>query len=143
MIFHSEPENFTPKFEVAGCFVEHDGKILLMRRHKDKPQGGTWCVPAGKLDKDEDARTAIVRETLEETGLVIDCDRLNHLKKTFVVYPDYHFVYHVFKVDLNERPGVVLKPDEHVEYKWVTPKEALQCDLIQDEDACIKLVYGC
>jgi 8-oxo-dGTP diphosphatase len=141
MIYLTEPENFTPKFEVVGCFIEHDGRILLLKRHPEKPQGGTWCVPAGKLDAGEEAMAAIIRETEEETGHVIDPSRLVHVKKTFVTYPTYQFVYHVFKTELDERPEVAIKADEHTEHKWVTPEEALAMDLIPDEDACIKLTY--
>jgi 8-oxo-dGTP pyrophosphatase MutT (NUDIX family) len=141
MIFLNQPENFAPKFEVAGCFVEYAEKILLLHRHPDKPQGGTWCVPAGKLDRGEDAITAIIRETKEETGFLLDRERLRFVKKTFVVYPEYQFVYHLFKIKLNTMPNIKNKPDEHTDHKWVTPTEALKMDLIPDEDACIKLAY--
>ncbi len=142
MIYFAEPENFTPKFEVAGCFVEHGGKILLLHRHPEKPQGGTWCVPAGKLDAGETAVAAIIRETKEETGYEIDPTRLVNVKITYVTYPAYQFVYHVFKTLLDEHPVVALKTDEHVGHQWLTPEAALRLDLIPDEDACIKLAYG-
>jgi len=142
MIYLTEPENFTPKFEVAGCFVEHAGKILLLHRHAGKPQGGTWCVPAGKLDRGEDATTAVIRETKEETGFLLDRERLGLVKKIFVIYPEYQFVYHVFKIKLDSLPAVKNKHDEHTDHKWVTPADALKMDLIPDEDACIKLAYG-
>jgi len=142
MIYLSEPENFTPKFEVAGCFVEHGGKFLLMQRHPDKPQGGTWGVPAGKLDFGEAAAAAMVRETEEETGVALDPERLEHIKKTYVIYPTYQFVYHVFRIKMDTLPAVELKLDEHTDHCWVTPEEALGMDLIPDEDACIKLTYG-
>jgi len=142
MIFLTKPKNFKPKFEVAGCFFEHDGNILLLHRHKDKPEGGTWCVPAGKLDKGEDSAKAIVRETLEETGYSIDPGRLVYVKKTYVVYPNYQFVYHVFKTKVDERPEIKIKTDEHTEHLWATPREALGMDLIPDEDFCIKLAFG-
>jgi ADP-ribose pyrophosphatase len=142
MLHFTEPENFKPKFEVVGCFVEHSGRILLLHRHQDKPEGGTWCLPAGKLNAGETAVEAMIRETKEETGHAIDPSRLVYIKKTFVAYPTYQFVYHVFKTELDKRPAIALKTDEHTEHKWVTPEEALAMDLIPDEDACIKFAYG-
>ena len=142
MIFLEEPENFTSRFEVAGCFVEHDGRILLLKRHSNKPEGGTWCGPSGKLDEDETADAAIIRETKEETGLILDPPRLEHVKKIFVVYPDYQFIYHIFRIKIDSFPTVTISHNEHTEYTWVTPEEALDMDLIQDEDECIRLTYG-
>ena len=142
MIHFSAPENFTPKFEVAGCFVECDDRILLLKRHPHKPEGGTWCGPSGKLDGHETADAAIIRETKEETGLDLDPARLEHVKKIFVVYPGYQFVYHIFRIPLSGAGEVAINPREHTEYKWVTPREALGMELIQDEDACVKLTYG-
>ena len=37
--------------QVAGCFCSVGNKFLLLKRHSDKPQGGTWCLPAGKIEK--------------------------------------------------------------------------------------------
>ena len=142
MVYFTEPENFDPEFEVAGCFVEHGGKILLLHRHPDKPQGGTWCLPAGKLDKGEETVQAIIRETKEETGIDVEPGRLEYLSKYFVVYPEFKFVYHIFKTRLDSEPNIVLSANEHVDHRWATPAEALSMDLIPDEDKCIKLTYG-
>jgi 8-oxo-dGTP pyrophosphatase MutT (NUDIX family) len=142
MIYATAPENFSPKFEVAGCFVEHDGKILLMHRHPNKPQGGTWGVPAGKLNNGEEASDALIREVKEETGVELAPEGLMRVQKTFVIYPTYQFVYHVFKIRLDTPPEINLKLDEHTEHKWVTPAVALMMELIPDEDYCIKLAYG-
>jgi 8-oxo-dGTP pyrophosphatase MutT (NUDIX family) len=141
MIFDIEPENFVPSVEAVGCFVEYDGKILLMRRHQDKPYGGTWCVPGGKLDKNEDMIAGIVREAREEADLNINSSSLEYIKKTYLVYPSHHLIYHVFKVVLDTLPVIKLKLDEHTEYLWVTPVTALTMDLIPDEDYCIKQAY--
>ena len=71
MIYKTKPDNFSPRFEIVSCFVESDGKILLLHRQYHKPQGNTWGVPAGKVDKDEDIFQAIAREIAEEAGLLL------------------------------------------------------------------------
>jgi 8-oxo-dGTP diphosphatase len=45
------------------------GRVLLVRRAAS--YRGTWCLPCGYVEFDEDLREAIVRETEEETGLRI------------------------------------------------------------------------
>lgn len=52
----------------AGCLVEHEGKVLLVRRGIE-PYTGTWALPSGFVEYDEPVNEAARRETLEETGL--------------------------------------------------------------------------
>ena len=49
----------------------HDGTpaVLLQHRAVWSHQGGTWALPGGALDSDEDAKTAAKREAHEEAGL--------------------------------------------------------------------------
>lgn len=55
----------------AGVLVEHEGKVLLVRRRLN-PRKGMWTFPAGFVEFDEDPAEAAVRECLEETGLEIE-----------------------------------------------------------------------
>jgi ADP-ribose pyrophosphatase YjhB (NUDIX family) len=52
----------------AGVLAEKDGKVLLVRRGVS-PAMGSWCLPSGFVEHDEDPAGAAVRECLEETGL--------------------------------------------------------------------------
>jgi ADP-ribose pyrophosphatase YjhB (NUDIX family) len=54
----------------AAVLVEHQGKILLCRRGME-PAQGSWTLPAGFVDADEDPRRAAERECLEETALTV------------------------------------------------------------------------
>ena len=141
MIFLEKPEQFVPKFEVVSCFIEHNTKILLLHRQDHKPQGGTWGVPAGKIEEGEDERGALVREIKEELGLVIERDTPDFVSKVYVKFEQYDFPYHMFRLKFLEKPLITVNFKDHKRYAWVSPKEALDMNLIQDEDACIKLVY--
>ena len=55
----------------AGVLVEHEGKVLLVRRRLN-PGQGLWTFPAGFVDFDEDPAEAAVRECYEETGLEVE-----------------------------------------------------------------------
>ena len=38
--------------------------------------------------------------------------------------------------------SIMIDPNEHKGFCWVTPKEALGMPIIEDLDACIRIVYG-
>ncbi|MCC6973736.1 MAG: NUDIX hydrolase [Anaerolineae bacterium] len=63
-----------PKVAVA-VFVEDQGKILLVKRAND-PEKGKWALPAGYVDRGEAPATAAIRETEEETGLIVTISHL-------------------------------------------------------------------
>ena len=142
MVFEEKPLKFNSRFDIVSCFLESEGRILLLHRQDHKPQGDTWGVPAGKVDGSETPEEAIMREISEEIGHKLPWEKLAAFRKVYVRYPDYDFVYHIFHLSLTSVPAITINHKEHKAYSWVTPREALLMDLIPDEDACIKLYYG-
>lgn len=65
---------FDPKVAVV-AFILQDDRLLLVQRDID-PGKGKWALPAGFVEYDEAPLDAAIRETLEETGLHIEIDRL-------------------------------------------------------------------
>jgi ADP-ribose pyrophosphatase YjhB (NUDIX family) len=57
---------------VAAIIRSSDGSVLLQRRSDN----GLWGLPGGSVEIGESVRTAIVREVQEETGLVVEVERL-------------------------------------------------------------------
>jgi 8-oxo-dGTP pyrophosphatase MutT (NUDIX family) len=51
----------------AGVIIIHDGKILLLHRHKYGRQ--YYIVPGGGVEEGETVEEAAIREAREETGL--------------------------------------------------------------------------
>jgi 8-oxo-dGTP pyrophosphatase MutT (NUDIX family) len=141
MISKIRPKNFNPKFEANGVYLILDGKILVLKRSEDEETFGKWCMPGGTLDKDEDPKEALVREVKEEIGVTIDKKKIGNIAVVFVSNPKLSFLYHMFKYELDRLPKIALN-DEHSEYRWVTPQEALKLDLIEDEDECLKLAFN-
>ena len=59
-----------PRLVVTTLPVTEDGRLILLRRGIE-PGLGAWAQPGGFLEVDETVGEAAVRETLEETGLLI------------------------------------------------------------------------
>lgn len=57
-------------------FLEDSDQILLMKRRNTGFRDGYWSLVAGHVDKGEDFREAMVRETKEEAGIEIDRGKL-------------------------------------------------------------------
>lgn len=55
---------------VGGILIE-DNSVLLVKR-RNPPCKGFWSIPGGRQKPGESASEAIVREMLEETGLVVE-----------------------------------------------------------------------
>jgi 8-oxo-dGTP pyrophosphatase MutT (NUDIX family) len=144
MISDEKFPGFNPQIHVAGCLIEHDGKILLIKRANGKYQQAKWSSPGGKLDKEETEIDAVVRETFEETGLMLDPKKLIFIERSYVRFTNFDFIYTFFRyvLDSKEKPKIILSEKEHIAYKWMTPKDALKEDLMQDKDYCIKRAYN-
>ncbi|MDX2162809.1 MAG: NUDIX domain-containing protein [bacterium] len=70
---------FDPKVAVVAFVVRPalmGGDELLMIERANDPGKGRWSLPAGFVDPDEAPAAAAERETLEETGLVVQAGRL-------------------------------------------------------------------
>ncbi len=65
-------QNPTP---AVGVILERRGEIILVRR-RYQPRAGLWSLPAGFMEYGESPEETAIRETLEETGLRIELDRL-------------------------------------------------------------------
>jgi len=59
----------------AGVVVEHQGRLLLVRRNHE-PALGAWAFPSGYVDAGEIVPDAARREALEEAGVEVRIDRL-------------------------------------------------------------------
>jgi ADP-ribose pyrophosphatase YjhB (NUDIX family) len=60
-----------PRLVVTTLPVTRDGELVLLRRAIE-PGKGLWAQPGGFLEADETAIQGAVRETLEETGLIVE-----------------------------------------------------------------------
>jgi ADP-ribose pyrophosphatase YjhB (NUDIX family) len=60
-----------PRLVVSTIPITDDGDVVLLRRGIE-PGRGLWAQPGGFLEVDETVGEGAVRETLEETGLLVE-----------------------------------------------------------------------
>lgn len=138
LVYRVKPEGFSPSVEVAACYVQVGDQFLFLKRSNHKHEGGKWGVPAGKIEKNESAFEAVKRETCEETGIVLDDDKLKGVGKLYIRKPGIDYVYHMYYTSLENTPEVHLSADEHQEHKW------LEIDALQSVplmDGAIEAIY--
>jgi ADP-ribose pyrophosphatase YjhB (NUDIX family) len=66
----------------AGAFVEHEGRLLLVR-HRREGRYDFWVAPGGGVQGTEDLRTAAAREVKEETGLDVVAEKLVYVEEFY------------------------------------------------------------
>jgi mutator protein MutT len=137
------PHDFTAQMEVSGCYCECGDRVLFLLRSPDKPQGNTWCVPGGKLERGETPSQAVVREVREETGIELDEKTLIYCHKVYIRFPEKDLNLHLFRSVLREVPGSLeIALEEHTSWCWVTLEEALQMPLIPGGSDCLRIAFA-
>jgi A/G-specific adenine glycosylase len=93
----------------------HDGRILTQKRRADDVWGNLWEFPGGVVENGETPEQAVVREYLEETGLIV-----NHPVPIAAFkhsYTRYRVTMHAFSVTLLSSPGE-LALQAAQEHRW-------------------------
>jgi 8-oxo-dGTP diphosphatase len=70
----------------VAVIIDEQHRVLITQRPVHKPHGGRWEFPGGKLENDESAECALVREIREELG--IDITQYQLLGEVHHQYPD-------------------------------------------------------
>jgi 8-oxo-dGTP diphosphatase len=102
---------------VVGAVIQHGDKVLLLKRPTDDFMGDIYELPSGKVEPGEGLDEALVRETQEETDLVVARIReylgsFDYLSGSGKKSRQFNFA-----VDVEAHEPVVLT--EHDAYMWV------------------------
>ena len=84
----------------CGAVVIRDGKALLIQRGIN-PGKGTWQVPGGYVEVDEEIHAAVEREVLEEAGVVAQATDVLGFRHAAGVLPERPAanIYVVFRLE--------------------------------------------
>lgn len=118
---------------IEAIVQREDGLILLTQRPLDKDHApGEWETLTGRVEQGETFEEAAKREVREETGLDAE---IVHPLCTFHFYRGREKVEHLGVSFLCRSLGgkVVLDGQEQVDFRWVSPMEALR--MITTEEA--------
>lgn len=108
------------------CAVVHDDRILLINRRKNWTG---WALPGGHLEYGESITECIVREMLEETGILVS--DLNYKGLTHFYNPETHFRHLVFNYYTEKYTGELKKYCDEGELKWFLFEEIQDLDLAE------------
>lgn len=114
------------------------GQVLLLRRAGDVYASGQLCLPSGHLERGESIRQAAVRETFEETGIILDPAALRHVLSIHQRNPgtcDTRIGFAFTPGSWDGEP-VNAEPHKHSELVWADPA-ALPADTAEYTAALI------
>jgi ADP-ribose pyrophosphatase YjhB (NUDIX family) len=105
---------------LVSTLVFSDHKLLLIKRGH-APYAGKWAAPGGFVEANESLEGAAARETLEETGVVVDTERM--LPHAILSLTVLNQIYVCFLATL-ERPQTPRTcPPESLDARWFTRDE--------------------
>ena len=97
-------------------FLFRDGKIILAKK-KRKIGVGKWNGYGGKVDPGEDRISSLVRETYEESGLLLEKEKCRELGYMDFVFPASEKSMRVFIYRIDEFSGFPVETEEMGEAK--------------------------
>ena len=107
--------------------ISNRGRILVLRRAARMPyRPGSWDLPGGHLQVGESFEECLAREVKEETALDVAIERLLGLHSM----PFEPYLQALYACRLRVFQKIELRPDEHVEYRWVARAELDSMELI-------------
>lgn len=108
----------------VGAVVVHEGRALVVRRATE-PLKGEWSVPGGMLELGEKLKDGVVREVLEETGLIVEPIEVLDVFDSIFVDPDGRTQYHYVLIDYLCRviSGEAAPATDVSEVRWVYESE--------------------
>ena len=100
---------------IAGCIIEKDNKILMVKEAKKKCYG-QWNFPAGHLEENETIKAATIREVYEETGCKVKLTGVLPVVHEFNKNENLIMIRFVAKI---EEENINFNESEILDVKWI------------------------
>lgn len=120
---------------IAHTLIEKDGKYLLIKRSKIKRgfpnvYPSYWDIPGGTVEENELPREAALREAMEEVNQKIRIDKIIHEDSQFDSRKNSVFTRLVYGARIIDQCDILLDPEEHTDFIWLSSLENLEGELI-------------
>ena len=120
---------------IAHTLIEKEGKYLLIKRSKIKRglpnvYPSYWDIPGGSVEENELPREAVLREAMEEVNQKIRIDNIIHEDSQFDASQETVFTRLVYTGRIMEQHDIILDPEEHSDFVWITSLKDLEDELI-------------
>ena len=134
MITLTKPEDWNPKYIIAGVILSYDSRFLLLQRAaNDQYEPLSWGLPAGSVEENEARIQGAIRELREETGVVAQTSDLVYLFDTYQVFEKSGTAleFSFFLLELKEKPNIKLDAKDHSDYRWFTATETKDLEMVE------------
>ena len=120
---------------IAHTLIENNGKYLLIKRSKIKRGLPNvypcyWDIPGGSVEENELPREAALRQAMEEVNQKIRIDKIVHEDSQFDASKDTVFTRLVYAGRFLEERDMILDPEEHTDFIWLSSLEDVEGELI-------------
>ena len=121
----------------VGVIYNKNNEILIALRPQDRPLGGFWEFPGGKVETGEDVAAALKRELQEEIGIVVQ--QATPFMQTQHRYTKNEVLLDVWQVKqfTGEARG-----SEGQEIAWVKPQQLLDYHFPAANQVIIRKLLG-
>lgn len=101
----------------VGVLIRSNERYLLMKRHNSHGEG-TWSPPGGHLEFGETLEQCAIRETREETSLLIEDVVFVGISNDFFIAEDKHYITIWMEAKKIKGDAKINSPDELTEIGW-------------------------
>ena len=120
---------------IVHSLIEKGGQYLLIKRSKIKRGLPNvypcyWDIPGGSVEENELPREAALREAMEEVNQKIQLDRIIHEDSQFDSSKNAVFTRLVYESRTIEQRDILLDPEEHTDFIWLSSLEELEGELL-------------
>lgn len=120
---------------VVAALMRRQGKVLVGQRPEGSSLAKTWEFPGGKIELHESPEEALKRELKEELGVEAEIGDLKFAGTHTYGKTGILFLF----FDVKYWKGAV-KTQQHMELRWVTPKELNTLELPEANTKFLKQI---